>query len=42
MWIVFWDGGMEAHWTSEEARFVYFLLRLNGYEAGIVYRRNYL
>ncbi len=42
MWIVFWDGGIEAYNTMEEARFVYFILKNNGHSAGIKYLRNYL
>jgi len=42
MWVISWYGGIESYSTAEEARFVYWLLRLNGYEANIVYRRTYL
>lgn len=42
MWVVSWNGGLEAHGIAEDARFVYWLLRNSGYDAGITYRRTYL
>jgi hypothetical protein len=41
MWIVIWDYGIEGYSISEDARFTYWLLRINGYKAKIIYRRNY-
>lgn len=39
MWILIWDGGREAYYTAEEARFVYFIMRMLGFTVGIEYRR---
>lgn len=42
MWVISWDGGIEAHSIAEDARFAYWMLRNSGYNAGIIYRRTYL
>ncbi len=42
MWVISWDGGIEAYGIAEDARFVYWMLRTHGCNAGIVYRRTYL
>lgn len=41
MWVVFWSGTEEAYYTCEEARFIYFLLKINGQHAGVKYKRTY-
>lgn len=42
MWVILWDGGIESYGIAEDARFVYLILRINGYNAGITYQRTYL
>jgi hypothetical protein len=41
MWVVTWHGGIEIYWIAEDARFAYWILRINGYEPGITYWRTY-